>query len=77
MPKSIAFRREGRVIIAEVYSRYMEPLGKHTGYLEVLFCQDSDGHRYRVLKSDVLMSGTKPWKRPKEKRKAREKKSYG
>jgi len=60
MPKPIAFRRKGKVIIAQVYSRYFEPLGHHSGYLEVFFCQDSAGNRYRVPKNEVILTGNQP-----------------
>lgn len=65
--QSIAFQRKGRTIIGQVYSRTVELLdGK---YQEVLFCKDSEGSRYRVLPSEVVVKGRK-----REKRKARARK---
>lgn len=63
--KVISFAREGKVIIAQVYSRYFEPLGRHSGYLEVFFCQDTAGNRYRVQRNDVLVTGVKPREKKK------------
>lgn len=57
MTKVIAFYREGRLIIGQVYSTFMERQ-RDGRYMEVLFCQDSDGIRRRVEKRDVLLSGT-------------------
>lgn len=58
MIKVIAFQREGRLIIGQVYSTFMERQ-RDGRYMEVFFCQDSDGIRRRVEKPDVLLSGTK------------------
>lgn len=73
MTKVIAFQREGKTIIAQVYSRYMEPQNDKR-YLEVFFCEDSDGRRYRVEKPDVLLSGNKLPKSMKKKQPKRNKK---
>lgn len=70
MTRAIVFQRGGRMIIAQIYSRYMEPLGNRQGYQEVLFCEDSQGMRYRVLKQEVLLTGRlKKQKRNKKKAK--------
>lgn len=55
--RKIIFQREGKNIIAEVYSRQMESLGRRKGYQEVLFCEDKDGSRYRVPRSEVIARG--------------------
>ncbi len=63
MTPAVAFRREGRTIIGQVYSRTVELLdGK---YQEVLFCKDGNGSRYRVPKSEVLVMGRKKEARKK------------
>ena len=68
--QSIAFLRNGRTIIAQVYSRYFEPQADKR-FLEVLFCEDSSGSRYRVLRSEVIAQGRKPMKKDKKTKKAR------
>jgi len=54
---AIAFQRKGKTIVAQVYSRYMEPLGSKR-YLEVLFCKDKIGNRYRVPVYDVILTSS-------------------
>ena len=56
--QSIAFLRNGRTIIAQVYKTYMEPQGDGK-YLEVLFCEDANESRYRVPISEVIVKGLK------------------
>jgi hypothetical protein len=52
---AIAFNREGRNIFADIIKTAIEPLDNT--HQVVFFCQDSDGYRYRVPKSDVLVMG--------------------
>jgi hypothetical protein len=68
--QSIAFQRNGRTIIAQVYSRYLEPQGNGE-YLEVLFCEDSSGSRYRVPRNEVIVQGRKKQVKEKKGKKAR------
>jgi len=58
MPHKIAFQREGKTIIAEVYNHILEPF-EAGGYKHQLiyFAKDSEGKKYRVPKSDVIVSG--------------------
>lgn len=56
--QSVAFQRNGKTIIAQVYKTYMEPQGDGK-YLEVLFCEDSSGSRYRVPRNEVIVKGVK------------------
>jgi hypothetical protein len=63
---TIAFQRNGRTVIAQVYSRYLEPQGDGK-YLEVLFCEDSSGSRYRVPISEVIVQGRKKQVKAKKK----------
>ena len=65
--QSIAFLRNGRTIIAQVYNRYMEPQGNGK-YLEVLFCEDSTGSRYRVPRNEVIVQGRKKQVKAKKKK---------
>jgi hypothetical protein len=67
--QSIAFQRNGRTIIAQVYKTYFEPQGN--GYLEVLFCEDSSGSRYRVPRNEVIVQGRKKQVKEKKGKKAR------
>lgn len=64
---TIAFLRNGRAIIAQVYNKYFEPQDDKS-FLEVLFCRDSAGSRYRVLRSEVIAQGRKPVKKDKKKK---------
>lgn len=64
MTPAIAFQREGRNILAEVIGTNIEPLGNTRQV--VFFCRDSEGNRYRVPKSEVIVQGRK-----REKKKAR------
>ena len=65
--QSIAFQRNGRTIIAQVYKKYIEPQGDGK-CLEVLFCEDSAGSRYRVPKSEVVLQGRKKQVKAKKKK---------
>jgi len=65
--QSIAFQRNGRTIIAQVYKKYLEPQGDGK-YLEVLFCEDSSGSRYRVLRNEVIIQGRKKQVKSKKKK---------
>ena len=56
--QSVAFLRNGKTIIAQVYKTYMEPQGDGK-YLEVLFCEDANESRYRVPISEVIVKGVK------------------
>ena len=68
MTTAIAFQRKGKIIVAQIYSRYMEPLGNKR-YLEVLFCKDKSGSRYRVLKNEIIAQSKID--KPRDKKKAR------
>ena len=68
MTTAIAFNRKGKTIVAQIYSRYMEPLGNKR-YLEVFFCKDKAGSRYRVLKNEIIAQSK--IERPRGKKKAR------
>jgi hypothetical protein len=70
MTKVIAFQREGRIIIAQVYSTFMERQ-KDGRYMEVFFCKDSAGIRRRVEKSDVMIVTAKTAAKPLKKSKRR------
>lgn len=65
----IAFNRDGKTMIAEIYNYILEPLdagGKHKHQL-IYFAKDKDGKRYRVPKSDVLIQSSSRAKKVKPK----------
>ena len=67
MTTAIAFQRKGKTIVAQIYSRYMEPLGNKR-YQEVFFCEDKAGSRYRVLRNEIIAQSKIE---PRDKKKAR------
>ena len=63
----VIFKRNNQNIITKIISINLEPLDTGNGKQVVFFCQDSDGKRYRVPKSEVIAKGVKP----RSKKKAR------
>jgi len=59
LTSTIIFKRNGQNIIAKIFKTTIEPLDTGTGKQVVYFCQDSEGKRYRVPKSEVLIKGIK------------------
>ena len=51
--KQIIFHRQGKNIMAKIISINIEPLDNADSRQVVFFCQDSDGRRYRVPKSEA------------------------
>ena len=66
MTQTIIFKRSNQNIIAKIIKTTTEPLDTDKGKQVVFFCEDSTGKRYRVPKSDVIITGRQ---RPKEKKK--------
>ena len=72
MTSTIIFKRNGQNIIAKIFKTTIEPLDTGTGKQVVFFCQDANGRRYRVPKSEVLILGKQSkLKEKKTKKKAR------
>lgn len=71
MTKVIAFQRGDKLIIGQVYSTFMERQ-RDGRYMEVFFCQDSDGIRRRVEKRDVMIVTVRSTKPPKKSKRRRE-----
>ena len=63
--KQIIFHRQGKNIMARIINTVLEPLDNSNTRQVVFFCEDSDGKRYRVPKSEVIVSGRKPRSRKK------------
>jgi hypothetical protein len=72
LTQSLIFRRDNQNIIAKIISVNIEPLDTGNGKQVVFFCQDANGRRYRVPKSEVLILGKQSkLKEKKTKKKAR------
>lgn len=63
--KQLIFQRQGKNIIAKIIGINLEPLDNADSRQVVFFRQDSDGRRYRVPKSEVIVTGRKPEKKMK------------
>lgn len=57
MNKIILFPRGKTTIAATIIKTVLEPLDTGNGRQVVFFCQDKNGKRYRVPKSEVLLMG--------------------
>jgi len=69
---TIIFKRNSQNIMAEIFRTTIEPLDTGNGKQVVFFCQDANGRRYRVPKSEVLILGKQSkLKEKKTKKKAR------
>jgi len=55
--KQLIFQRQGKNIVAKIIGINLEPLDTGNGKQVVFFCEDSDGKRYRVPKSEVIAKG--------------------
>jgi hypothetical protein len=72
LTSTIIFKRNGQNIIAKIFKTTIEPLDTGNGKQVVFFCQDANGRRYRVPKSEVLILGKQSkLKEKKTKKKAR------
>lgn len=67
MIKVIAFQREGKTIIAQVFLTTREPSETGNGRQVVFFCKDETGHKYRVPRSEVVFYGNRVPKSLKKK----------
>ena len=63
--QQLIFQRQGKNIIAKIIGINLEPLDNADSKQVVFFCQDSLGKRYRVPKSEVIVTGRKPEKKKK------------
>lgn len=72
--RTIMFKRNNLCYVAEVILTVIEPLDDNKRQV-VFFCQDKSGNRYRVPKSEVVISTAKEVVSCREKRKAKKSKS--
>lgn len=64
--RQIIFHRQGKNVMARIINTVLEPLDNSNSRQVVFFCQDSDGKRYRVPKSEVIVTGRKPKKKARK-----------
>lgn len=71
MTKIILFPRGKTFVAATIIKTVLEPLDNSDKHQVVFFCQDKDGQRYRVPKSQVALMGSKPKEKKGRKKKCR------
>ena len=72
MTRTIMFKRDKVFIVADIFQTVLEPLDDKKRQV-VYFCRDSSGKKYRVPKSEVVMTSVvdKPKKAKTKKKKGK------